>query len=253
MRSDYPTLQQLPALRQLWKLAFGDDDAFLDSFFAAGFSHRRCLCIGRDDRVDAALYWFDCSCGEQKLAYLYAVATHPEHRNQGLATALLTDVRQLLTAQGYDGILLVPGDDDLRRMYSRLGYRDCTGIREFVCGSESGAVDIHAVTRADYARLRRISLPENSVLQEEENLMFLETQAKFYAGSGFLLCAASTEEGNLRGIEYLGPTGLCPRILCTLGYPHGSFRGPGDQQKFAMWLPLTEQARAPGYFGLAFD
>lgn len=253
MKSDYPTMQQLPALRELWKLAFGDDDEFLDSFFSTGFSHRRSLCITEQGLVAAALYWFDCSCGDRKLAYLYAVATHPDFRGQGLCRQLISDTRELLTAQGYDGILLVPENDSLRKMYGRMDFANGTKIRDFVCGSQSGAVDIHPITREDYARLRRISVPADSVLQEGENLLFLETQAKFFAGSGFLLCAVRGENDNLRGIEYLGPTELCPRILCTLGYAHGSFRTPGNQQEFAMWLPLTEGTPVPAYFGLDFS
>ena len=33
----------IPALRRLWKQAFGDDDQLLDSFFSIAFSPDRCL------------------------------------------------------------------------------------------------------------------------------------------------------------------------------------------------------------------
>ena len=38
MRIDHPDLGQIPELRQLWKEAFGDSDAFLDAFFMVAFS-----------------------------------------------------------------------------------------------------------------------------------------------------------------------------------------------------------------------
>ena len=40
MRSDHPTDNEIPGLRQLWQEAFGDADAFLDSFFQTAFSPR---------------------------------------------------------------------------------------------------------------------------------------------------------------------------------------------------------------------
>jgi hypothetical protein len=40
--------------------------------------------------------------------------------------------------------------------------------------------------------------------------------------------------------------------LAALGKEKGSFRCPGEEKPFAMYLPLAEGA-APSYFGLAFD
>ena len=65
-----PAPTQRPALRALWQEAFGDSDAFLDSFFSTSFCPHRCRCILSDDQSAAALYWFDCSLGGEKYAYL---------------------------------------------------------------------------------------------------------------------------------------------------------------------------------------
>ena len=77
---DYPAENAIPQLRGLWKEAFGDEDAFLDAFFATGFSPDRCRCVTVDGQLAAALYWFDCSWEEKPLAYLYAVATGKAYR-----------------------------------------------------------------------------------------------------------------------------------------------------------------------------
>ena len=82
MFADYPQAEQLPALRQLWKQAFGDTDAFLDIFFSTAFSPERCRCVVTDGEVAAALYWFSCEADGQPLAYLYAVATAERFRGQ---------------------------------------------------------------------------------------------------------------------------------------------------------------------------
>ena len=40
-----PDRGRIPALRALWKEAFGDTDLFLDGFFEYGFSPNRCRCV----------------------------------------------------------------------------------------------------------------------------------------------------------------------------------------------------------------
>lgn len=253
MNSDYPTPRQIAGLRKLWHLSFGDSDEFLDSFFLTAFSYRRCRCITIDGQVVSALYWLDGYCEKDKIAYIYAAATHPDYRRQGLLRELMEDVHLVLMQQGYAAAMLVPADDGLRKAYLTMGFRNCTKIREFFCASQPESISIHSITRREYTHLRRAFLPEGSLLQEGESLLFLEQQSTFYTGPGFLLCAVKENEDILRGIELLGDTTLAPKILCTLGFAHGSFRTPGEQQEFAMYCPLSDRPAVPAYLGFSFD
>lgn len=252
MKIDAPTPSLIPQLRQLWKDAFGDSDAFLDTFFATAFSPDRCRCITVDCKLAAALYWFDISCRDQKMAYIYAVATAPAFREQGLCRALMGNTHNHLTALGYRAALLVPDGEALTRMYAGLGYRPCSGIREFVCAMGSAPVPLRRIDTVEYARLRRQLLPQGGVIQEGANLTFLETYAEFYAGLDFLL-AAHREEDRLVGLELLGNADAAPGLLSALGLPQGEFRTPGVLQPFAMFLALKPGTEAPTHFGLAFD
>lgn len=252
MKIDRPAPEQIPALRALWKAAFGDTDEFLDSFFSTAYAPHRCRCVTVDGQVAAALYWFDVSCNGQPMAYLYAVATAPAFREQGFCHALMEDTHAHLAELGYAGALLVPDGDVLSKMYAGLGYSPCTTISEFVCAASGDPAPMHRIDRGEYARLRRRLLPEGGVIQEEENLAFLEEQAGFYAGLGILL-AARQEEDRLFGMELLGNPDLAPGILTALGLSFGTFRSPGAGAPFAMFLPLKEGAAAPAYFGLSFD
>ena len=91
--------------------------------------------------------------------------------------------------------------------------------------------------------LLSFQLKEYDFLQENENLQFLRTLCKLYAGDGFVYA---------EGAELLGKTDAAPGILAILGKEKGSFRCPGEEKPFAMYLPLAE-GTAPSYFGLAFD
>lgn len=252
MRIEYPSDGQADQLRQLWKLAFGDSDAFLDKFYACAYSPRRCRCVTENGHIAAALYWFDGAFAGQKIAYLYAVATHPDFRSRGFCRALMEDTHALLTAQGYAAAMLLPDGGALRRMYAGMGYRDCCTVSEFVCTASGSSVPLRVIGREEYARLRRQFLPVGGVIQEGDNLRYLETFAAFYSGREFLLAAAPDENG-LHGIELLGDRDTAPGILRALGYERGHFRGPGAELPFAMFRPLTAGAIAPGYFGLVFD
>lgn len=250
MTIKHPTQDMIPGLRTLWQQAFGDDDRFLDQFFTTAFSPDRCLCIPAEDAVAAALYWLDCTCRGEKLAYLYAVATDLSYRGQGLCHALMSKTHELLQGHGYAGIILVPGSESLFRFYEKMGYAAFGGMEQFHACAEKPPAALRQISPEEYAALRKRYLPEGSVLQEDVTLAFLQTQMNFYAGEDFLFLAANNDENPFFS-EYLGNRQFCGNVLSTLGMAEGQFRTPG-QNKFAMYYPLSS-AVPPSYFGLALD
>lgn len=248
-----PKPQQVSELRMLWKEAFGDTDAFLDTFWKTAFSADRCRCVMVGDCLAAALYWFDCEYMDDRIAYIYAVATAGKYRGRGICRALMEDTHDHLAALGYRGAVLVPGSEALFSMYAGMGYGNRIQIREFSCEAIEKAVAAQSVDAKTYGRLRRAMLPENAVIQEKENLYFLQTQAEFYAGSDFLL-AARREGDTLHGIELLGNEDAAPGILKALDCKSGVFRMPGKGKPFAMYRELgAGDTPMPAYFGIAFD
>ena len=108
MTFEHPTQEQIPQLMSLWKGAFGEWNGFWETFLETAFSPLRCRCVLEEGMITAALTWLDGSCRGQKLAYIYAVVTHPEHRGKGLCRRLLADTHAFLASQGYSAALLVP-------------------------------------------------------------------------------------------------------------------------------------------------
>ena len=251
MTIKHPSAADLPRLRQLWQEAFGDTDAFLDSFFQTAFHPERCLCAWEEGRLASAIYWFDCTLGGEAVAYLYALATDKALRGKGIAGALMAGTHAHLKSRGCKAALLVPGEPSLAGYYRSMGYEFCGGIRSFSCAA--AAVEaLKPLSAEEYASLRRQYLPENSVVQEGENLRFLAAQARFYAGEDFLL-AARQEGSRLVCPELLGNAGAAPGIVAALGCEEGVFRMPGEDS-FAMGLPLNGGKLPPvRYFAFAFD
>lgn len=238
-------------LKELWRLAFGDSEEFIDLFFATAYAPERFRFLEENGQVTAALYWLDCEYAGQKMAYIYAVATHPEHRGMGLCRTLMSQTHKTLEEQGYAAALLMPAETGLRQMYAKLGYRECSRVSEFSC-TAGRTLPIRPVSGDEYARLRRNFLPDGGVIQEGASIGYLASYAHFYAGEDFLLAGAPSGQ-TFHGIELLGSRDSAPGILAALGYEKGTFRCPGSDISFAMILPLRADAKLPGYLGLVFD
>ena len=238
-------------LTNLWHLAFGDGEEFIDLFFRTAYDPEKCLYLTEEDQISAALYWLDCEFQGQKQAYIYAVATHPDHRGKGLCRQLMEKTHEVLKQQGYTAALLRPADEGLRRMYRKMGYRTATCVAEFTCTAGT-SIPLREIGATEYGILRRQFLPEGGVIQEGTSLPYLASYAKFYAGTDFLL-TGNIYDGTFVGMELLGNHEAAPGILAALGMEQGSFRCPGGQIPFGMFLPLTESAAEPSYLGLVFD
>ena len=248
MNINHPTPEQIPSLRGLWKEAFGDFDPFLDAFFATAFDEKRCLAV---NHADAACYWLDCACSGKKLAYLYAVATAKHRQGQGLCRGLMEKARQVIAQQGYAGVLLVPGSENLRQMYAKMGFSDATSIHEFTLPASQPQTP-EKLTARQYCAQRQALLPAGAAVEGPEIMAFLASQAEFYR-LGSTLCAAIREGNRLFLPELLGEPEHAAAIAASLGCETVTARAPGSEKKWAMYCPLTEDAPTPTHFSLTLD
>lgn len=237
-------------LKKLWTECFGNEDGWVDAFLQTAFCPGQVRTLDRQGAPAAALSWMEVTCEGQKMAYLYAIATHPDHRRQGLCRELMARTHGELAERGYAGTILVPADARLRQMYAEMGYGNFGGLRE-ISAKATDPIPLRALSAEEYAALRREFLPAGGVVQESGAIAYLAQSARFYRGAEFLL-AAALEEDRLFGVELLGNPDSAGGILAALGYEKGVFRMPGEKP-FAMFRPLRRDARTPGYFGLAFE
>ena len=239
-------------LKQLWMLAFGDSRDFVENFFRTAYHPEKCRYLLSGDRITAALYWMDATLSGLKYAYIYGVATHPDFRGQGLCRQLMAQTHRDLKDLGYAGVLLMPADSGLRRMYAAMGYREGTRVTEYVCEAGKAAVDVRTVTPEEYVMLRRKALPPGAMIQEGDCISYLATYAGLYAGADFLMVAVPDRD-RLFVPEILGNWRRAPEILKAMGYLQGTFRRPGGEIPFSMFFPLKDNVPVPTYLGLAFD
>ena len=246
-----PRKSDIPRLKELFAETFGDSGEFVSLFFDTAFSCDRARAVYIDSKIVAMLYWFDCEYDGKSLAYIYAVATDKNYQGQGLCRALIENTHAHLKSLGYAGAILVPSEPSLFEFYEKLGYKTATYIEEFECQGATEGCAFTQIDKDEYARLRREYLPKGAVIQERENLDFLDRLAHFIKGDDFLL-SYSIYEGKLHAYELLGNKAKAPNILCTLGVKSGTFRGVGKSRPFTMLYPF-EKMTMPSYFAFAFD
>ena len=251
MKPDFPVSADIPNLRTLWKLAFGDTDDFLDVFFSTAYAPTRCRCIREEKGISAALYWMDMDLSGQKFAYIYAVATDPACRGRGLCRMLMEDTAAVLTAQGYAGAILVPQEEGLRAMYGRMGYLPATTVDEVFCAA-SIPCPVAEISGEEYAAQRRAFAPDGSLTPGQVALNLLSKFSRFYVGEGFL-AVVSREQEHLRILEYLGDRETASALVAALGATEATLRAPGKGRTFSMYRPLTGTCQKPEYYPFAFD
>ena len=235
-------------LKQLWKTVFGDPDIFIDTFFDMAFSPSRCHYFEENGQIISALYWFDCRYEDGKLAYIYAVATHPQHRGKGLASRLLAETHAHLKTLGYAGCVLKPAKG-LFPFYERLGYVTSGYISRFSASANSSPKQMKPLSAKEYGLLRETLLPENSVIQEGLTLEFLGSFASFYAAEDALICKAKEKP---LIFEYLGNPNSAPGILSALGIKTAEIPTIGEDIPFTMFHPLN-CTKIPGYLGITLE
>lgn len=245
-----PSPDQVDPLRSLWKEAFGDTDAFLDGFFRVGFSSDRCRQITVNNQLAAALYWFDCSWGDEKIAYIYAVATKKAFQRQGLCRALIANTHDHLKQLGYAGAALVPGNEKLFSLYKKCGYQSFCPMTTHAIAPKKPATDLIPISWQQYETFRKPLLPENAILQEGKTLEFLSTFAQFYQADQSLLCGYE-DNGIFHICEFFGSEESLPGIAAALGVTV-QVRLPGGENT-AMYYPLTHFPELPAYLGITLS
>ena len=96
---------------ELWRKSFGDREEVVRYFVEHRLDGDNCLIV---DNKAMAFFLED---GDTR--YLYALATSPDSRRQGLATEIIATAKQLYA----EPIVLVPGSLELVSFYEKLGFR----------------------------------------------------------------------------------------------------------------------------------
>lgn len=122
--------------KELWKLAFGDDDSYIDDFYARKAAAGVTMLVLLDEsqlRSMVALFpvTIQLADGTQvSSSYIYALATHPSHQDKGYARLLLAYVDSYLKGKGIQSVTIVPASPSLHRFFATTNFQECFGTRK---------------------------------------------------------------------------------------------------------------------------
>lgn len=159
------------ALVSLWQTVFGDEADvvrfFLDNAVSTGDIYAKKI----DGKIVSAFYLVDavlvCGNEKSKVKYLYAAATLPEYRKQGIMSDMIKSAAEILEEKGYDSVILCPADGKLYDYYEKLGFSRCFTDRIYTIGSSALAKykgSRYFNSTVSYFDLRR-SIPSESFVE----------------------------------------------------------------------------------------
>ena len=132
------------SLCDLWHEVFGDDYSFIELIFKKQYE-KSILCFAHiaDGKAVSAFYLIENTLkleGDSYNGYyLYAAATLPGYRKEGLMSELIKEALAYCRAKGIDFVSLVPSEDSLYAYYSRFGF--CKGMYRNV-SKKSGSLSL---------------------------------------------------------------------------------------------------------------
>lgn len=268
--------EDLPALVELWQLAFGDTQEYIRGFFDLVDDPERVLVLEQGGRVQAMACWLVTPLvrpdgREERAAYLYAVATRPERRGEGCGVRLLDYARRRLGELGFVWLTTVPARPELHGFFARGGFVEGLSLARATLIPDGGEeARVEQVGPEEYGRLRRAALAGRARVEYEPMALAYQQHACALSGGGLYrvdegcACVERSWDGRVVVKELLAEAGGEQRAVNALARLHPApdyevrtpWPGPGERVDFAMVLPLCPQGAWPGpdtYLGLAFD
>jgi predicted acetyltransferase len=118
------TLKQLS--KKLYKLCFDDNAEFVDFYFQKRYAAENNFVILNNEEPVAALqaipYTMTFFDRQINIAYLSAICTHPDFRNQGLMTQLLAATHRQLFTNHVHAAILIPAELWLFDIYKKYDF-----------------------------------------------------------------------------------------------------------------------------------
>ncbi|NLL38125.1 MAG: GNAT family N-acetyltransferase [Clostridiales bacterium] len=270
--------RDLPRLKSIWQVCFGDSEAETDCFFDTFFDECSALIISSGGQAVAAayiLYISELSHGGQNTPcpYIYGVGVLPRYRGRGFGARLTNAAVRLCRDKGYELCCLVPASGRLFEFYRKQsGFSDFFTVDEHIYISSQARVqggEIERIAPEEYGSFRE------HILRNLLHMRFSPTACRYMeqvcssSGGGLFrlnkfknaVAAAYLEEDTLHLKELLcRPEDTCECIKLLTGYFGAAkciARTPGTGKPFGM-LKRPGSASSPAYehmayMGFAFD
>jgi len=250
-----------PRLRQIWSRSFGEGPEYPLAFFRCYPSPVGITAEVGGTPVSAMHLMEDLALireGEERpCPYLYALATDPEHRENGLGGEVLSALTELALDK-WGSAFVRPDTPELADWYSRFGYAPATFMEELELAADSLPEPRQALVHtgtdgAGYGRLRELLLADRPHIRfGGKALKYLEECCRLSGGGLFLLQYG--DEAGCAAAELAGDTLLISELLCPRRFAPFLLSALADRfsaRRLRVRLPVCSESRivVPAVYG----
>ena len=188
-------------LKALWKTVFGDTDEYISLFFEKRFVPSQCVTAISGGTVVGMLFLlpFEMVCGKACYSgrYIYAVATHPDHRRQGISEAMLSFAHKKAADEGAALSALVPANAPLFEYYRKRGFETEFYKREITVHPDFNAesVQLDHCLLEEQIETRRKLFSDNRMFVDWDKAALCYQQLENELLGGETLCFSSPKKG----------------------------------------------------------
>lgn len=163
----------IPKLKELWQICFGDRMRYIDVFFQYMFKEENTLIAEIENRVAGVVYVLERSLHDKKFLYGYAIGVFPEFRGNNICETMLDRIKSEI--KDTDVIFgLHPANDKLAKFYKRIGLNEMYSLK-LVDGSDFSSTESYTfcdVTDDEFFEMRNATF-KNSVDWDKNALSYI--------------------------------------------------------------------------------
>ncbi|MCD7836765.1 MAG: GNAT family N-acetyltransferase [Lachnospiraceae bacterium] len=182
-------------IKNLWKICFGDEDAYISFYLEERFDEENMMVIRRDNKIVSMASFMPAAVKYEKewiaVRYVYAVATLPQYRGNGYAAEIISFASEVYG----EPLVLQPADDELCKYYRSIGFVDFFDkdfLTIYNTGSKDGEIYLEEIDADEYKEIRDIHFDRNGYLcWDRQAVGYALSENTFCGGKAFKIRTAS--------------------------------------------------------------
>ncbi len=145
----------IPQLKYIWKVCFGDSDDYIDMFFQKLYNPSQTVVMCCGDMPVGAVYLLKASLFETDFMYGYAIGVLPEFRGKSVCQKMLEFIREDAKKKNFL-FGLHPANENLSSFYKRIGLEEMYRLKTVDASNfkQSGSFILTDISAKDYFAFR---------------------------------------------------------------------------------------------------
>ncbi len=177
----------IPTLKNIWKICFGDEDTYIDFFFEERFSTLTGLVFEFGNEIAGGMYLMKCSLSSDGIKkdgfYGYAIGILPQYRGKGIYAFVQRKLIDYFSGCNLF-FILSPANEKLIHFYKSLGLKACSFVssKEYFPKDLITDINTSELDAPDFERLRNKCFNDNYIIWDKTALDYVLKENKHTGG-----------------------------------------------------------------------